>query len=317
MRSLAIQAIDVTRTFSLAGGKESLKALESFNLEVEPGSIHGLLGPNGAGKTTLIKILSTALIPTAGTAKIGELDVLKDFRAVRRKIAVVFGGEKGLFENLSARENVLFWAALYDVRGAMAEARCRRLLEELELGSRMNDRVSTFSRGMKQRVHLARGLVSDPAVIFLDEPTIGMDPVGALAFREVLKRVLKEGKTILLTTHDMAEAAAVCKNVTFIKQGRNIATIAPNAIELAMKQVHIELNLTSEEVIRDVRRHSGVISVEHASLDEAKARVELDSMGSVPSFVSHLLALGVNRFTIAEPTLEDLYLKLYRELGTQ
>ena len=84
-----------------------------------------------------------------------------------------------------------------------------------------------------------------------------------------------------------------------------------------MKQVHIELNLTSEEVIRDVRRHSGVISVEHASLDEAKARVELDSMGSVPSFVSHLLALGVNRFTIAEPTLEDLYLKLYRELGTQ
>src|SRR5438067_8715527 len=227
-----VQAVDVQeihRVFT-PRRRAPVTALDGVSLSIPSGEVHGLLGPNGAGKTTLVKILSTVLLPTAGRASVCGHDVVGDTKAVRPLIGIVFGGERGLYTRLTARQNIEYWGALYRLPGTEIKRRSAALLERVGLTDRADQRVEEFSRGMKQRLHLARGLVGDARVLFLDEPTTGMDPLAAREFRSLIGELKGEGRTILLTTHDMVEAETVCDRVTLIDRGTILATESPRTL---------------------------------------------------------------------------------------
>ena len=168
--------------------------MRGVSFEVGEGELFGLLGPNGAGKTTTIKMLITLLIPTGGSARVLGLDVVKDAREVRKRIGYVFGGERGVYERLSGLDNLRYFAELYGVPGKEQRPRIDQLLGLVGLKGRENERVEGYSRGMKQRLHVARGLLHDPPVVFLDEPTIGLDPVGARELRALIASLTRPAR---------------------------------------------------------------------------------------------------------------------------
>src|SRR6266511_3652525 len=227
----AVAVEEVTRVFEPRRKRDArVVALDRVSLEIPQGEIHGLLGPNGAGKTTLVKILSTVLVPTSGRARVLGHDVVEEAKAVRPVIGIVFGGERGLYTRLTGRQNLEYWGALYRLPSAEVRSRTDRLLDRMGLADKADRRVETYSRGMKQRLHLARGLIGDARVLFLDEPTTGMDPVAAREFRLLVVELKGEGRTILLTTHDMVEAELVCDRVSLIDHGRILATETPRSL---------------------------------------------------------------------------------------
>lgn len=205
-------------------------AVEDVNLEIGAGTIFGLLGPNGAGKTTTIKMLSTLLVPTTGTAEVAGYNVATHESEVRRRLGVLFGGDRGLYGKISAANNLRFFAALYGLSRQSTEERVRSLLELTGLTQRQDQRVEGFSRGMKQRLHLAKALIHEPDVVILDEPTIGLDPDAAVQLRKIV-RSLVPGKTVLLTTHYLAEADELCDRIAIIDGGRIVAEDTPAGIK--------------------------------------------------------------------------------------
>src|SRR6184192_2797638 len=228
----AIEAAELRRTYKTHTGTfrrraKEIEAVRGISFAVEPGELFGLLGPNGAGKTTTIKMLITLLIPTAGSARVLGLDVVKDPREVRKRIGYVFGGERGVYERLSGYDNLRYFAELYGVPAREQKRRIEELLELVGLKGREHERAEGYSRGMKQRLHVARGLLHDPEVLFLDEPTIGLDPVGARELRQTIAALAAAGKTVLLTTHYMFEADALCDRIAVIAQGEIVAEGTP------------------------------------------------------------------------------------------
>jgi len=186
-----IEASDLRRTYRTTTGTfrrraKEIEAVRGVTFEVAEGELFGLLGPNGAGKTTTIKMLITLLLPTSGSAGVLGLDVVRDAHEVRRRIGYVFGGERGVYERLSGLDNLRYFAELYGVPPREQKRRIAELLELVGLAGREKERVEGYSRGMRQRLHIARGLLHDPEVLFLDEPTIGLDPVGAREVRETI-----------------------------------------------------------------------------------------------------------------------------------
>ncbi|MET0384325.1 MAG: ABC transporter ATP-binding protein, partial [Polyangiales bacterium] len=246
-------AIDIERLTRDYQGRERgqvIRALKGVSLQIDVGEIHGLLGPNGAGKTTLVKILSTVLLPSNGRASVLGHDVVRETAAVRRVIGIVFGGDRGVYANLTGRQNLRFWAALQGVPLRQAAARVERLLERVGLAERADELVQGYSRGMKQRLHLARGLVGDARVLFLDEPTIGMDPLAARDFRQLVHELRAEGRTILITTHDMAEAEAVCDRVSLIDHGTLLAVETPRSLaQLIAKHERVDFESARADVV--------------------------------------------------------------------
>src|SRR6058998_3842569 len=207
----AIEVEALRRTYRQTSGflrrrTKTIEAVRGIDFEVREGELFGLLGPNGAGKTTTIKMLITLLIPTAGSARVLGFDVVKNAREVRKRIGYVFGGERGVYERLSGLDNLRYFAELYGVPAREQKRRIAELLDLVGLTGREKERVEGYSRGMRQRLHVARGLLHDPPVLFLDEPTIGVDPVGARDLRDTIAALTQVGKTVLLTTHYMFEA---------------------------------------------------------------------------------------------------------------
>jgi ABC-2 type transport system ATP-binding protein len=220
---------DLTRVYSSRKGfllNELVRteALRGVNLEVQRGEIFGLLGPNGAGKTTLTKILSTLLLPTAGTAQVLGMDVGREADRIRPRIGLVLGGERGLYNRVSARENLRFFADLYGIELKQRDRHISEVLDRVGLTEAADRRVEEFSRGMKQKLHLARGLLHDPEILFLDEPTIGLDPKSARETRKFVRSLVAGGVTIFLTTHYMFEAEELCQRIAVITRGRIVAT---------------------------------------------------------------------------------------------
>ena len=216
------------------------EALRGVDLDVAEGEVHGLLGPNGAGKTTLCRILSTVLLPSSGSVRVFGYDVTRHTAAVRPRIGVVFGGERGLYPRLTGRQNLHFWAALYGLAPHRGREVSERLLERVGLSQRADERVECYSRGMRQRLHLARGLVGNPALLLLDEPTAGMDPVAALRFRALVAELRDEGRALLLATHNLAEAEQLCDRVTVIDRGRALASGLPEHLG-PLEEVYLAL----------------------------------------------------------------------------
>lgn len=232
--TLAIEAEGLCRSFYPLQGffrkGEPMVAVDNVNLAVAAGSVFGLLGPNGAGKTTTIKMISTLLVPSHGSARVAGFDVATQEHQVRQRLGVLLGGDRGLYGKISAADNLRFFATLYSVPRLEIEDRVQAMLRLTGLSHRQTERVEGFSRGMKQRVHLARALIHDPDVIILDEPTIGLDPDAAAQLRNVVRSLVPE-KTVLLTTHYLAEADDLCDRIAIIDGGQIIVEDTPAGIK--------------------------------------------------------------------------------------
>ncbi len=308
----AVEADGLGRVFRVKK-RPQVVALADVSLRVAVGEVHGLLGPNGAGKTTLVKILATVLLPTSGTARVMGHDVVARTEAVRPMIGMVLGGERGLYNRLTARQNLSYWAALYRLPPAQARARIEALLDRVGLAARADDRVQSFSRGMRQRLHLARGLVNDPPVVFLDEPSTGMDPVAAREFRSIVRELADEGRTVFLTTHDMAEAEAVCDRVTLIDRGGLLATESPTALSrLLSRHERIECVGAAAGVLEELESLRGV---ERVTVTVDSARIDVGSEAAVGEVMRWLVAAGVTSVRVTRPTLEEVYLGLVGDRG--
>ncbi|GAB3863487.1 ABC transporter ATP-binding protein [Dactylosporangium cerinum] len=228
-----IDVSDLGRTFRSRSGlrrtEKVVEAVRGISFQVERGELFGLLGPNGAGKTTTIKMLITLLLPTSGRIEVLGHDVVARPREVRRRVGYVFGGDRGLYERLSGLDNLRYFAELYAVPAREQRARIGELLELVGLTGRERERVEGYSRGMRQRLHIARGLLHRPEVLFLDEPSIGIDPVGARELRQTVKALIEQGTTVLLTTHYMFEADELCDRIAVLAGGRIVAEGTPSS----------------------------------------------------------------------------------------
>jgi ABC-2 type transport system ATP-binding protein len=313
----AVEVEDITRVFEPRRRESSrVVALDGVSLTIPEREIHGLLGPNGAGKTTLVKILSTVLLPTSGRARVLGHDVVEETQAVRPLIGIVFGGERGLYWRLTGRQNLEYWGALYKLSGRDSRARAQQLLERVGLADKADGRVEEYSRGMKQRLHLARGLMGDGRVLFLDEPTTGMDPLAAREFRTLIGELREEGRTVLLATHDMAEAETVCDRVTLIDRGRIIATESPRTLgHLLSRFQRIDVDEAPEAVLAEIRALEGVTSV--SRVDGAGIRIEVDREGVTQRVLERLVAAGVGSVKTSLPSLEEVYVHLIGERGME
>ncbi len=219
-------------------------AVDHMTLDVASGELLGLLGPNGAGKTTTLLLLSTLLAPTEGTAVIEGYDVRHAPGEVRRRIGVLLAGDRAVYRRLTGRENLLYFAALYGLPREEARRRAAALLDLVGLRDRADDLVERYSTGMRMRVAIARTVLHGPSVLLLDEPTVGLDPHGARLVRELIASLHESGKTILLATHDMAEAERLCDRVAIIDRGRIVAVDAPDRLTGARSLEDVVLTLT-------------------------------------------------------------------------
>jgi len=318
-----VEAVELRRTYRTTTGALRRKSLEveavrGVSFEIEKGELFGLLGPNGAGKTTTIKMLITLLTPTSGSARVLGHDVVTDARAVRATIGYVFGGDRGLYERLSALDNLRYFAELYSVDPRLQKRRIAELLDMVGLTGREKERVEGYSRGMRQRLHIARGLLHDPPVVFLDEPTIGVDPVGARELRSTIASLTESGKTVLLTTHYMFEADSLCDRIAVIARGEIVAQGTPRELKGIVADrtvVEIEAYGVDDDAIDELRKMSGVESV----WVEARDQMQVISVQSpeglelTQSLLSYLDGARVGRVVAREPTLEDAYVALVEE----
>src|SRR3954453_2870076 len=253
-----VEAHELKRTYRTTTGvlrrrPLAVEAVRGISFEVGEGELFGLLGPNGAGKTTTIKMLITLLLPTGGEARVLGFDVVRDAREVRKRIGYVFGGERGLYERLSGLDNLRYFAELYGVPPRDQKRRIAELVDLVGLTGREKERVEAYSRGMRQRLHIARGLLHDPPVVFLDEPTIGVDPVGARELRALIASLAQGGKTVLLTTHYMFEADSLCNRIAVISKGEIVAQGTPQQLKAGGEQsgvVEVEVFGIDQESIQ-------------------------------------------------------------------
>ncbi|MCL5774310.1 MAG: ATP-binding cassette domain-containing protein [Firmicutes bacterium] len=261
-------------------------AVDSLTFDVGEGEVFGFLGPNGAGKTTTIKILTCQLKPTSGSARVAGFDVVKEREKVKSRIGVVFE-DQNLYERLSAWQNLEFFAGLYGVDRSIASG----LIDRAGLKERANDAVSKFSRGMKQKLLIARALLPSPKVLFLDEPTLGLDPHAARELRNVIRELSSTGVTIFLTTHYMEEADELCSRVAIIDKGKIVALDTPQNLKAANSPglIDVDFNLDGKVVSRTI-----AIKGEESSREMA----ELISSGNLVSVKNK------------ESTLEDVFIKL-------
>ncbi len=290
-------------------------AVEDISFDIKPGELFGLLGPNGAGKTTTVKMLATLLIPTAGSASVLGNDVVKGANEVRKHIGFIFGGERGLYWRLSAVDNLRYFASLYGVEPEISKKRIPYLLELVGLKGRGDERVEGYSRGMKQRLHVARTLLHDPQILFLDEPTIGLDPVGAREFRQVIRDLQSEDKTILLTTHYMFEADSLCDRVGVINNGIIVALDSPSELKkhvADLSVVEVETYGTNRETLDRLRELPFVDSLSVRDSDQRHLLQVQTARGAeaVPDILESLNGQKIGKVIVREPTLEDAYVRL-------
>jgi ABC-2 type transport system ATP-binding protein len=317
----AIETVDLVRDFRTGKKREgkSLRALDGVNLQVAPGELFGLLGPNGAGKTTLIKILVTLLYPTAGIAKVDGLDVTRDVALIRQRINMVSGGEYSGYGILTVRETLWMFSQFYGIPYKTAFQRINHLLEVAGLTQDANTRQGKLSTGTRQKMNFCRGFVTDPKILFLDEPTLGMDVSAARDIRAYIKTWMAEHpeRNILLTTHYMAEADELCDRVAIIDHGRILACDTPANLKRRVSGGTLfEAELGGlRSSWEELRGYPGVrgLSVD-ASAESGRTLLKfvLDGESTVQGLINRLGAekLPLLSLRTTEPTLEDVFIVL-------
>jgi ABC-2 type transport system ATP-binding protein len=318
--ALAVDVDALKRSYRSGRGvfrhrSREIEALRGITFSIANGELFGLLGPNGAGKTTTIKVLTTLLLPSAGTAKVFGFDVARQAREVRARIGYVFGGDRGLYDRLSALDNLRYFADVYRVPAREQRGRIDELLDLVGLKGRERERVEGYSRGMRQRLHIARGLLHDPPMLFLDEPTMGLDPVGARQLRLTIARLQQAGKTILLTTHYMFEADELCNRIAVINAGRIVATGTPTELKSRVADrtiIEIEAFGASDEMIERLRSVAGVDSVSVELREQTQLILVQSSRAAelVQPLLRELADARVGKVVPRQPTLEDAYVDL-------
>jgi ABC-2 type transport system ATP-binding protein len=324
---LAIKTTDLTRNYQIRGSKKQeakeLLALQGINLEVQPGELFGLLGPNGAGKTTLIKILTTLLAPTRGQAEVAGLDVIRQSSQVRQRINMVSGGETSGYGLLTVRENLWMFSQFYGIPSEQANRRIKELLEIVGLADRMNTKSSDLSTGLRQKMNIVRGFMTDPDVLFLDEPTLGLDVGASREVRRFVRRWVDEhpgsgqaGRTLLLTTHYMVEADELCDRVAIINKGKVLAVDTPANLKRSLQQeaiFRLEVSPLDGTPPEHFSTLPGVHSLTYSPQDGySLLEMVLASDDALGEVVSALTAANLHllRLQKHEPTLEDVFVEL-------
>lgn len=303
--------------------EKEVVAVEDISLEIKPGQIVGLLGVNGAGKTTMIRMLSGLLEPTSGTFEICDINGVKYPKEVKKMVNVISGGERSIYWRLTARENLEYFGALYNVPEPILKSRIDELIELVGLKEKIDVPVEMYSKGMKQRLQIARGLINDPKVIFLDEPTLGLDIAIAKELRGFVSDLAaKQGKCILLTTHYITEVEELCENVYLIDKGRVIREGSPKDLIAAAK---LEMNVSINVAGLGEKIEGAMKTL--ADKYNAKIKMSKDSNSTtilitakenlVTNFIKVLMDAGVriNNFNIYETRLEEALMKLTAEVG--
>jgi ABC-2 type transport system ATP-binding protein len=305
--------VNAIQTESLTVRFGSVVAVDALDLAVPAGEVFGFLGHNGAGKTTTVRALNGLLLPSAGRSTVLGLDPVADGSALRRRTGVLTE-TPALDERLTARENLTFFAAFYGIEGAGASRRVNELLDVFELTERADERVGTYSKGMKQRLALARLMLHGPDLLFLDEPTAALDPV---ATRHLHARIREAGnggeRTVFLCTHNLHEAELLCDRVAVLAHGRLLAVGTPSALAqryAPATDVHIDVDPSGADVATAaLTQHVGLTDVTREAGRITAPRLERDR---IPDAVRAIVAAGVGVYRVEprEPTLEDVYFAL-------
>jgi ABC-2 type transport system ATP-binding protein len=308
MAQVAIRTVDLTRDFG------AVRAVDSVTLEVPAGIIFGFLGANGAGKTTMIHLLLGLLDPTAGHAEVLGFDPCTQGGQVRAQAGALLEFS-GLYERLSAEDNLDFYGRVYHMAAADRQARIKELLTHLDLYDRRRERVGTWSRGMKQKLAIARVLLHRPKLIVLDEPTAGLDPVAAAALRDDLESLVhREGATVFLNTHNLPEAERLCQQVGVIRQGKLLATGSPDALrrQSGRPQAEILGEGFTPEVLTLLRARP---DVEQAERQNGRLVITLRGETRLAPIVAALVGAGagIEEVRRGQASLEDVFLSLMEE----
>lgn len=323
--AFAIETEGVGRIYKIRGPKRKgdaaeLVALKDVTLQVRRGELFGLLGPNGAGKTTLIKILSTLLLPTSGSARVDGLDVVSDFREVRRRMSMVSGGETSGYGLLTVEENLWMFARFYGLDSEVAKRRIDDMLRVVNMTDRRRTKIADLSTGLRQKMNFIRGFLTDPNVIFLDEPTLGLDVHAAREVRHFVRQWLVDhpDRTVLLTTHYMAEADELCDRLAIIDHGSVLVCDTPENLKRSLqKEVIFHLRVaplgpkpSREGMIEEVPGVRAVAVSEqpdHTALD-----LTLAGEDALSGVLAHLTSRGSRLIALEkrEPTLEDVFVNL-------
>jgi len=302
---MMIETHDLTRRFN------GNLAVDRLTIDVREGEVFGFLGPNGAGKTTTVRMLACLIRPTSGTARINGYELGRDNPQIRR-ICGILTETPGLYEKLSAEDNLLYFAHLYDVEDP--EAQVRKYLQMLGLWDKRDEPVGPFSKGMRQKVAIARALIHEPRLLFLDEPTAALDPESAKTVRDFIEELKSEKRTIFLCTHNLDEAERLCDRIGVIRQ-RLIAVDTPDGLRRSLfgRQTEVQLAGVTPAIVDAVR---GLEFVSHVQQDGNRLRISLsDPDAQNPVLVEQLVGAGAKVQYVSEVkhSLEDVYLTLVRE----
>ena len=288
-----------------------LTAVQDLDLEVREGEVFGFLGPNGAGKTTTLRLLCALIAPTGGTAEVAGYRLGKEDEAIRASVGILTE-QPGLYERQSAEDNLLFFAALFGLSRAVARSQTERYLRLMGLWDRRNEAVATFSRGMKQKMAIARAAIHEPRIIFLDEPTTGLDPDAARTVREFIAQIRGEGRTVFLCTHNLDEADRLCDRIAFFR--RSVIRIDTPARMRAELYGHAtEFRILPGPSADHLQRVLAVAGVERAHLENGSIIVaSVDPLGVNPRVVRALVGAGAELAYVTERkvSLEDVYLRV-------
>jgi ABC-2 type transport system ATP-binding protein len=296
--------------------RQFVTAVNGVNLEIKEGEFFGLLGPNGAGKTTLIKLLCCLVLPGSGTARVFGHDILREEQAVKNLVGLVSSEERSFFWRLTGRENLQFFASLYHVSGPSAKKRIDELLDILGLSDEGDIRFQNYSTGMRQKLAIARGLLSQPQVLFVDEPTRSLDPVSAQTVRRFFKeRVAGEGKTVILATHNLNEAEQLCDRLAIMDHGRVIAlgTVRElRSLFQSHERCRLQVRHLSESILPQLRQIDGVLDCQVSSQHNGSSSLELQLFNRtavLPQVLNIMVQNGAEIYDcqIRELPLEEIF----------
>lgn len=301
--------MSVIETMSLTKKFDKLMAVDSVSLKVEKGEIYGLLGPNGAGKSTIISMLCTILKPTSGTATVNGFDIVRQPSQVRKSIGIVFQ-DPSIDDRMTGRENLDMHADLYGVPVSEKKAQIEKVLELVELSGRGNDFVRTYSSGMRRRLEIARSLIHYPKVLFLDEPTIGLDPQSRDHIWSYIREMMKvEDITIILTTHYMEEADKLCDRVAIVDNGKVVALDTPRNLKEALGGESIIVKTRNNPLYLEKVRASGIVKSVVIAGEEVKMTVD-NAHTVLPEVIdiARKNDVRIESVSIQEPRLDDVFL---------
>jgi ABC-2 type transport system ATP-binding protein len=294
--------------------KHEVRALDGVDLAVAEGTVLGLLGPNGAGKTTTVRILATLLKPDAGHATVAGHDVVKDAQEIRTLIGLS-GQYAAVDENLTGRENLWMFGTLYQLPSDIARARAAELLEQFELTDAADRVVKTYSGGMRRRLDLGSALIGRPKLLFLDEPTTGLDPRSRLGMWDVIRSLVREGTTLLLTTQYLEEADELADSIAVVDHGKIIARGTADDLKAQVGGERIEVVVHDRTRIDDARRIMSGIGIGEAAVDEHTRRVTVPSDGGAKRLATVIrefddASIAIDDIGLRRPTLDDVFLSL-------